>query len=131
MPNSERISDIMKDVLFKTEELPEDGAAPENAVIVEGLTNKFGFHPDRLESHREEIEGMLKELPDSFLESKGGGMSFLNMCNDSKGEQWTSFHRTMEELLVLALGLGVGSYCAPRGLWGAFPGGMPYVSFNL
>ena len=33
----------------------------------------------------------LNQLPDSFKAEGGGGMSFINMCIDKNGKQWTDF----------------------------------------
>lgn len=88
--------------------------------------NEFGFHPGRLESHREQVKAMLAELDDSFQAKGGGGMSFLNACMTKDGEQWGE-HRNMEQLFVLGIGLGLAKWLSDRSLWRAMPGGMPYV----
>jgi hypothetical protein len=128
---SQQVRDILMDCLFRDEELT-DGQPPEGSVvIVEGLTQKFGFHKERLESHRIEVIELLDEMPDEFhtqkLEGKGG-WSFLNLCNDRYGNQWGE-HRNMEELLCLGIGLGLAHYCLPREAWSVLPAGMPYIAF--
>jgi len=129
--DSQRVVDLMVDSLYRFDELSDDETIPEGAVVVEGIVNTFGFHPKRLESHRDEVIAMLRELPETFQKDVGGGWSFLHMCNDKNGEQWTSFHKCMDELLSLGIGLGVAAYCAPRDMWDIFPGAMPYVVFDL
>lgn len=126
---SERVDVIMRDALFKREEIPDPTTPPEDAVLVEGVVNGFGFHHDRLESHREEVREILTQMPDAFMQEKGGGMSFLALCNTSKGEQWGE-HRDMEALCCLAIGLGLGKWLM-KDMAEAMPGGMPYISFNL
>jgi len=115
------IEAIMMDCLY----LP--GENTDDAVTVEGITTTFGFHPGRLESNRKRIEEMLSCLPDPFMADKGGGMSFLEACNDNEGEQWTGFHHRMEELFVLGMAIGHARYCMPRDFWSVLPGGMPYI----
>lgn len=127
MIDQERLAAIFHDCLFRPEEIPA-GKIPPGAVIVEAISSLgLGFHPDRLESHRAEVAGMLEQLPVEFMASKGGGWSFLNACRTRGGDPWTGFHLAMEQLFVLGIGLGMASYLAPRGDWPAFPGGMPYL----
>ncbi len=70
---------------------------------------------------------MLQELPDDLQSDKGGGMSFLNDCNDKNGHQWTGLHLRMGQLFQLGIGLKIAKWQMPRAMWAAFPGGMPYV----
>lgn len=131
--NSDAVTALFMDSLFKDEELPEDGSAPEGAVMVEGIIHAVGFHPERLESHREEVKAMLLELPLPFRMSegeKGGGWSFLNACNNKDDEQWTGFHAIMEQLFVLGIGLGLCEFQLPREVWSVLPGGMPYIGIK-
>lgn len=119
----------MYDCLYNDDEIrPEaEGEAPEGAVVVDGILNPFALHPQRLESHRAEVGQMLLGLPHEFMQSGGGGWSFLNACQDRNDVQWTGLHRTMDFLFVLGVGLGYAAYLLPREMWSAFPGGMPYV----
>ena len=114
-----KVSEILKDCLFKEDE------DQSKAVIINGVVSNYGLHPDRLKNHILEIEKLLAELPDSFHEGKGGGMSFLNACMDRSGRQWGE-HRNIEELVVLGLAVNKVKYCAARDMWAVFPGGMPY-----
>jgi len=70
---SARVHEIYKICLYTDEELPQDPKTeedlPDGAVIVEGIMHKTGFHPGRLEEHREEITAMVMELPDEFMAS--------------------------------------------------------------
>lgn len=128
--NSERVTKIFVDCLFKNDEVV-DGKPTSEPVVVDGLTSKFGFHKERLISHKKEVAEMLKGLPDSFHKDGGGGMSFLGMCDDKNGIQWTGFHKVMQELVVLGIGVGLVSYCAPKEMWDILPGGMPYLVVDL
>lgn len=71
---------------------------------------------------------MCEQLPESFHESKGGGWSFLNMCEDKGGNQWSGTHKTMEQLLCLGMAMNKMKILLPREVWKIFPGGMPYVA---
>ena len=122
MIDPERVNAIFMDCLFK------DGEDTSNHVKAEGITKNVGFHPDRLESHKAEIEAMLDELPEQFKESVGGGWSFLNACNDKHGNQWTGFHQRMEQLFQLGIGIGKVKCQLPREIWSVLPGGVPYYS---
>jgi len=126
-----RVDEIFVDCLYREEEMTDlvDSEVPVGAVLVEGLITRYGLHPDRLAPHKEEIREILNQMPDVFHEGKGGGMSFLNLCNTKDGHQWGE-HRSMEQLVCLAIATDMGKYCAPRPMWSMFPGSMPYVVFN-
>jgi hypothetical protein len=117
---TENVTSIFKDCLFK------DGENTSNPVMSEGITSKFGFHKERLESHKEDISEMLSKLPKEFQQNTGGGMSFLNACNDVDGRQWTSLHQVMEQLFVLGQAIEKVKCLMPRDMWKILPGGMPY-----
>lgn len=122
-----KVIKIIKDSLFKDDEI-KDGI-PENAIIVEGVMNKFGFHKERLEAHRAEVIKILREMPETFQKDKGGGWSFLNLATDKNGKQWGE-HSNVDELILLAIGLGLARFLLPRKDWSALPG-MPYIVFDL
>lgn len=122
--NAERVQQIFLACLFKDDE-------DHNKYIpAPGITTDVGFHPGRIEAHKAEIARMLDELPDEFKESDGGGMSFLNACNDRHGNQWASLHKTMEQLFQLGIATGKETCQMPREMWTALPGGMPYYVVN-
>jgi hypothetical protein len=127
--NPKRIEEMFMSCLYKSEEI-SNGQLPEGAIITEGLQNKFGFHPERLSVCKEEILSYVNELKPDFLSSGGGGTSFLNLCEDKDGNQWTGMHSIMEQFFCLASGLGLAGFCLPRELWAALPGGMPYICFK-
>lgn len=118
------VETVIKDCLFLDEE------DKSNPVISEGIMNAFGFHPERLESHREDIRSMLSALPDEFHADKGGGMSFLNACMTRDGEHWGE-HPSMDKLFVLGQALGLAKLALPRAMWNVLPGGMPYWTVLL
>lgn len=120
----ERVHAIFRDCLFK------EGEDTSKHVKAEGITTNVGFHPERLNGHKAEIEAMLDELADDFKKSGGGGMSFLNACNDKHGNQWTGLHQRMEQLFQLGIGVGKAELLLPREMWGALPDGMPYYVVN-
>lgn len=122
-----KLDTVFRDCLYRDEELPADGKAPEGTVVVQGVMYTFGFHPGRLEGHREEVKAWLMALPHTFRTSEGGGWSFLNACNDEDGVQWGQ-HMNMEQLFCLGVGLGLAKCQMPREMWRLLPGGMPYYS---
>lgn len=117
----ERVNAIFTDCLFR------DGEDTSNHVKAEGIVRNVEFHPERLQSHKAEIEAMLDELPDEFKKSGGGGWSFLNACNDKHGNQWTGLHQRMEQLFQLGIGISKVQYQMPREMWSVLPGSMPYL----
>jgi hypothetical protein len=108
--------------LFKTKEII-NGKPIVEPVIVEGIINKFGLHPDRVKEAKEEVEGFIEQLPETFKE----GGSFLNVCTTKDGELWTGQHMVAEQLVVLGIAIGKIEYCAPREMWTVLPGEMPYI----
>ena len=128
MINAQKVSDVFKVCLFRKEEV-ENGKPKPEAIFVEGITAKFGLHKERVNKRKDKIIGFLQELPEEF--SKGGGWSFLNLCNDKDGNQWTGLHAIMQELVCLGMAIGKVKYTMPKETWAALPGGMPYVSIKL
>ncbi len=119
------VVNIFQDCLPKNESLPED-----KTIEVEGIVTTALFNKEKLAEHKNEICSLLAELPESFQKSKGGGMSFLNMCMDKDGNLWTGEQRTMHFLLLLGLGVGKITYPLPQAMWTALPGGMPYITIE-
>lgn len=128
-PDASAIEKILLDCLFRDEELPGDGSAPDGAVIVEAVKGKFGFHPGRLVEHKNEIRQHLDGLPvmfqDTSVEGGGGGWSFLNACVDRHERLWGQ-HNDINNLLALGIATKQAKLLMPREFWNAFPGGMPY-----
>ena len=124
MLNPNEVNDLFMSCLLTDEEI-ENGAPKPGVelVLIEGVISQFGLHAGRLHAAKETIRGWVQELPVQF----GSGWSFLMLCNDKYGEQWTGMHQVMEQLVVLCIGSGLMEYCAPREAWHKFPGGMPYV----
>lgn len=120
--DADRVREIFLDCLSR------DGEDTSNHIKAEGITTTVGFNPNRLNGHKAEIVAMLDELPDGFKKSGGGGMSFLNACNDKHGNQWTGFHRTMEQLFQLGVAIGKVECLLPREMWSILPGDMPYYT---
>lgn len=116
---SENVEEVLLDCLFHEDE------DKSNRIEVEGILNSFGFHPQRLEQHKQDIASMLKQLPTEFHEKGGGGWSFLNAYMTNTGEQWGE-HADIEKLLCLGIATKQAKILLSREMWTAFPGGMPY-----
>lgn len=123
--NAEKVREMFLSCLFKTEELP-----PKDYVEVEGLTQKFGLHPQRLAETKPVLIEMIDTLPEQFISGKGGGWSFLNLVIDKDGHQWTDLQLTAQEFLVMCMGNGLARIQLPRDMWHVLPGGVPYVEFS-
>jgi hypothetical protein len=123
---ADAVEKIFMDCLYTEEESKGMTEPPDDSVIVDGILHKFALHPGRLESHREQVRELLKELPSTFQASGGGGWSFLQACMTIDGDHWGE-HRNMEQLFVLGIGLKLAQWLSDRSLWRAMPGGMPYV----
>lgn len=98
-------------------------------VIVEGVRAILHFDKTKIDAHRSDILSMLSQLPDEFKLHSGGGMTYLNMCLDKDGRQWTGELLIMDGLVCLGLAVGVVEYSiADREIWKALPGGVPYIT---
>ncbi len=118
------VGKLFLDCLFK-----EGEDTTKRVVVVKGITVIVGLHPERLESKRAEVRELLRELDEAFFPATGGGMSFLKMPFRNDTVHWGE-HRSAEQLMMLALGLGEAEYLMPREMWPAFPCGMPYLVFK-
>jgi len=106
--------------------LCENEESTQSYIKAEGIVNIFGFHPERIKKYKDDIYKMLKQLPDAFQKETGGGMSFLNACDNKNGDQWTGLHQIMEQLVVLGIAIDKVKYCLPKPMWSLLPGSMPY-----
>jgi hypothetical protein len=138
MLNSEDVFECGRACIFTDEELTpeltrqltaaanEQGPLPDCAVIARSPMVTMVFHKGRVEANRARIIGFLRELPPQFMETQGGGWSFLNACMDREDRQWTGLHSVVQTLFCLGGTLGLVVCLMPRELWSALPGGMPY-----
>lgn len=132
MIDPQRVDAMFRDCLFRAEELPSDGSAPANAVIVESVTGKYGLHAERLEGYRAEIGQMLAALPLEFrASSAAGGWSFLNACTEADGTLWTGSQLIVDNLLALGIATKQAKILLPRELWASLPGGVPYFAVEV
>lgn len=122
---ADRVRELMGRALFKDDERDPAGIVPQDAVLVEGVTRTFGFHPGRLAEIKPDVDALLAELPEQFQGGKGGGWSFLNACMDRNDHQWGE-HQDIEALVCLGIGAGSAAFLMPRDMWDVLPGGMPY-----
>jgi hypothetical protein len=127
------VCELWHSCLFRDEEMVGGQPLPSlTPVMAEGIAMNVGFHPERIAAAKERVRELLRAIAsDEFLTDKGGGYSFLSLCVDRQGNQWTNLHRTQEKLVQLAIATGLGAYCVPRALWAVMPGGVPYVQFTL
>ena len=122
---TENVNTVFLECLFK------EGENIDNYIKAQCIMLTVGFNPERLKANKENIISMLSELPEALMENTGGGISFLQMCNDTDGTQWTGLHKQLDELVALGLAIGRMEYLVPKELWSSLPGGMPYLKVNL
>lgn len=128
--NQEAVEAAFRACLYNKDEL--QGAEPlSDAILVESVMGTIAFHPQRLQSFKQQVETWLKALPHTFQKDHGGGMSLFNACVQDDGEQWTGFHQRCEQLFCLGIGLGLAQLMLPRELWPNLPGGMPYYVITV
>lgn len=106
-----------------------EGEDTTNAIIVDTIPGKVGFHPERLELSRQVVIDVIREMPMNFRPKKKGGSdgwSFLNLCMTKDGDHWAE-QPTINEFIALAFALKLGKFLLPREFWMMLPGGMPYL----
>ena len=101
------------------------------ATVVGCIARSYTFDPAQLLRNRGRIAELLLQLPDEFHQSKGGGWSFLNACQDREGRQWTGLHSVMEALVALGIASRQARWLMPRSMWKALPGGMPFFQVDV
>lgn len=94
-------------------------------IIGEGVNEFSLFSAERLDENKKKIITLIDELPNI-----GEGTSFLNMCYDKNGRQWTDDHYVVDLLVQLGVATGMLDYCVSREEWKTLPGGVPYVIRN-
>lgn len=107
-----------------------DCLADSAAHTLKGVLIEVAFNSEKIEAHKEDIMQMLMQLPKEFHRTGGGGWTFLNMCIDRDGNQWTDYHQTQDKLVCLGRAIGAVEFLLQRDLWRVFPGGMPYIVIN-
>ena len=126
MISAKRVQEIATACMFQESEV-KTGRTVMTPRIGQGIVHNFGFHPERLEAHREEVADLIREIASAFTD--GGGWSFLNMNLDRHGHHWGD-RQDAEVLLALADALGMADI-STRAIWPSLTGGMPYVHFTL
>ncbi len=127
--NAEEVGEIFNDCLYGGEE--PNYETSKDTIVVQGVVHKYVMDLSKLEKYTDRVVELLGNLPTNFHKSGGGGWSFLNMCDDRNGVQWTGFHVRMEQLLVLGIALEKAKIQLPRDMWKMFPGGMPYLVVDV
>jgi len=115
------VEKIFRECLANTENYDAKGNT-----VIEGITFDFAVDNGKIKEATPEIKELLSQLPESFYEGTGGGWSFLQACNDNKGDLWTGEHRIMEQLMILGIATGHVKILMPKEMWSILPGGMPY-----
>lgn len=129
---ADAVETIIVYCLFDEDEAPE-GKVPDDAVLIDGIMNRWAFHPGRLEKKRLDIVALLSELSDVFFNIRsggGGGYSFLAACTDRNGNLWGQ-QFSVDQLFSLGRAIRVVTELLPRKYWSALPGGMPYYRIDL
>lgn len=96
-------------------------------IETKGVMIHVGFNPKRIEENKTSIIEMIDCLHNNFKETGGGGWSFLKLCSDKDGNQWTDLQQTADELVCLGLAIDRIEFSMSRELWSELPGGVPYL----
>lgn len=96
-----------------------------DSIAGKGTLSQYFFNRKKINAVKNIIVSFLKQLPDEFQQSKGGGWSFLNACVDKEGNQWGE-HKNIEQLIALGNALDLITFPIPKEIWNILPGGAPY-----
>lgn len=127
------MAELTKQCFEKTIYMVGEGKLPnggEEVIHVEGITREASFHGKRLNEHRCTVQAILRKLPDCFESSSGASFEEMAFTKGGK-ERWTAKPYVCEQLLLMAMALGLMRYTTPRNCWGRFEGkdcDIPYVA---
>lgn len=125
--NATNVEQTILKCLFSEEE--SEGRSQEEllkeAVVAEGVRSRFAFKKENVEKNKDNIIAMLNDLPETFMESVGGGWHFSNACMNKDGHHWGE-HISMDHLICLGLAINKVAFTLPREAWDVFPSGLPY-----
>ncbi len=120
MSENNNVQSIFIDCLFRESEL-KNGKPIGRYIGVQGITHDFGFHIERLNSHRDEILKLVNQLP-----KMGDGISFLDLCLANEGSFWSE-QVNMEQIIVLGIACNYLEYLFPKETWLELPGNVPFI----
>lgn len=92
---------------------------------VNGLDRVYCFDPNRLEQCRFIITKLVSNLPESFNSKYGD--TFFNIIKSKDDHIWTNDIKDCEQLVILAVGLGLMEYTFEPRMWKCLPNGMPII----
>lgn len=120
--SSKKVMEVYKHCILSDDEVC-DHEPIVDFTMGEGVAYASVFNSERLAEKKEEIANMVDELAD--IEK---GPSFLNLCMDKNGRQWTGNHFLMDCLVQLGFATEALCYTLDRDMWDVLPGGVPFIA---
>lgn len=115
------ILNIYNRCLVETKDI-ETGKFNGSVLVGEGLKGCSLFSTDRINYSRDEIEHMIKSLPEQIKD----GISYDEFCKTKSGYKWgNDFYADM--LMKLGTAAMLLYFPLPREDWEYLPGGKPYI----
>ena len=122
--SAENVEKVFKDCL-----LPDDYKNDTKVIPVRAVTGIFGFNPEKLDKHSNDIKEMLGQLSSAFDEHNQG-YTFMDLPFKGDGDCKQQWGEQRSGDLLMALGLASGwmkmTFEDPK-IWGLLPGSVPYV----
>lgn len=103
---SKMVDDSFKYCLLRDSDDPST-----HSIRVEGITDTFYLHPQRLEEKREFVKNLFSQL--AVPQIPKSTFFFCNICLTVDFDYWAA-KPICQELIVLAIGLGIISYHCPE-----------------
>lgn len=122
--NVENVERVFKDCL-----LPKYSKNDAKVIPVRTVTGTYGFDPEKLDKHSNDIKEMISQLSSNFDECNQG-YTFLDLPFKGDGNYKRVWGEQRHGDLLMALGLASGwmkmTLEDPK-VWKILPGGVPYV----
>ncbi len=124
--DSDKVIELISKCKFSDSEIV-NGLPTKEFTYVQGIANEYFLNTARLNENKREIAKLVDMLPIVPLIPQ----SFLSLCVDKNGRQWTGDQGVMELLLIMGIACDLIEYAAPKEEWSKYVGSVPIVVRSL
>lgn len=117
-----KVIKLGEECVFTKDEIV-NGQPIKEFTCVEGIQNIFFFSTEKLNKNKKEIAELINMLP-LMTEIP---QSFLGLCMDKNGRQWTGDQGVMDILITLGIACDLIDYAYPKEMWDQLIGSTPLV----
>lgn len=109
--NPESVRELLISCMFKDSDIKEEKPIRE-FTLVEGLVGLFILDTEKINENKQKIKELIDLLPDMSVSK-----SFVDLCFDRNGRQWTGEQQMMDVLVVLGVAANILKYTLPKEKW--------------